>query len=328
MNKIKDLTGQRFGRLTAIKPVGKSNNGKTVWECVCDCGNVVNIASSNLIRQSTKSCGCIKTKNDFIVCGEYAIIYLDSKKYGRQECFIDTEDLDNILSVGKWSTTGKYAYRCGLSMHRFIMNPDSDRIIDHKNRNGLDNRKYNLRECTNKENAQNLSVSSISSTGIRGVCYHKRDKSWRAKIKVDGIFVYFGSLKTIKEAEKIVKFARAYAMPFSQEAKKIPQYLIPDWIKKKIDKKLSKGHVFSKAVLIEKRGHRVRIRLRNANKTKDFSTHNTIEEAIELSKYVKAYFIPDSKEAITISDQIPQYIKDRVDKLFPCGDINSNYKHI
>lgn len=72
MSKLKDLTGQRFGRLTVISrdedyvaPSGKIPR----WKCKCDCGRTITVLGSNLKSGSTKSCGCFhlesaqKTKN-------------------------------------------------------------------------------------------------------------------------------------------------------------------------------------------------------------------------------------------------------------------------
>lgn len=57
-----DITGQRFGRLTAVK-ISKIVDRKAYWECLCDCGNVVNIRGSSLRSGATVSCGCYrKTK--------------------------------------------------------------------------------------------------------------------------------------------------------------------------------------------------------------------------------------------------------------------------
>lgn len=54
-----DLAGQRFGRLTAIRATGQRKHNRIVWECLCDCGNVVNVRSDNLVSGETKSCGCL-----------------------------------------------------------------------------------------------------------------------------------------------------------------------------------------------------------------------------------------------------------------------------
>lgn len=55
----RDLTGQKFERLTAIRPIGKNQQGNTIWECQCECGNLVRVINSNLTRGNSKSCGCI-----------------------------------------------------------------------------------------------------------------------------------------------------------------------------------------------------------------------------------------------------------------------------
>lgn len=60
MRKPLDITGQRFGRLVAIRPTDKRIDACVVWECKCDCGNVVNVSVHDLKRGDTKSCGCIR----------------------------------------------------------------------------------------------------------------------------------------------------------------------------------------------------------------------------------------------------------------------------
>ena len=59
MVKARDLTGQRFGRLVALK---KADNlgSKTRWLCKCDCGNEVFLVTGSLVSGNTKSCGCYK----------------------------------------------------------------------------------------------------------------------------------------------------------------------------------------------------------------------------------------------------------------------------
>lgn len=59
---LKDMTGQRFGRLTVLyrdesKPKGHGH--KAWWICKCDCGNIKSIKGENLRRGLTKSCGCL-----------------------------------------------------------------------------------------------------------------------------------------------------------------------------------------------------------------------------------------------------------------------------
>ena len=56
--KFNDLTNKRFGKLIALKPIGKASNQHIVWECKCDCGQITNVITDNLTRGLTKSCGC------------------------------------------------------------------------------------------------------------------------------------------------------------------------------------------------------------------------------------------------------------------------------
>ncbi len=55
---VEDISGQKFGRLKAIRYIGKSKGKQTLWECQCDCGNIVNVHQQNLKSGHTKSCGC------------------------------------------------------------------------------------------------------------------------------------------------------------------------------------------------------------------------------------------------------------------------------
>ena len=59
MGKIIDLTGERFGRLLVIAFAGQQKS-YALWECKCDCDNVVVVFSSNLRSGFTKSCGCLR----------------------------------------------------------------------------------------------------------------------------------------------------------------------------------------------------------------------------------------------------------------------------
>ncbi len=52
----KDYTGQRFGRLTAVRPTGGRAGHNRIWEMLCDCGVAVEVSSGHL--GTTKSCGC------------------------------------------------------------------------------------------------------------------------------------------------------------------------------------------------------------------------------------------------------------------------------
>ena len=66
MSRIKDIVGERFGKLTVVrylrtdvKPYGRT----VIWECKCDCGNIVEVSTNALRSGNTKSCGCLTSEN-------------------------------------------------------------------------------------------------------------------------------------------------------------------------------------------------------------------------------------------------------------------------
>lgn len=58
---FKDLTGQKFGKLSVIN-FHKYNNEQNYWNCLCDCGNFRINTTNSLIKNRVKSCGCLKSK--------------------------------------------------------------------------------------------------------------------------------------------------------------------------------------------------------------------------------------------------------------------------
>lgn len=60
MSKGKDITSQKFGKLTAIKKVGLTEKQLQKWLCQCDCGNYKEVAYTHLVKGLVMSCGCLK----------------------------------------------------------------------------------------------------------------------------------------------------------------------------------------------------------------------------------------------------------------------------
>jgi hypothetical protein len=123
---------------------------------------------------------------------------------------VDDEDYEAI-SRYKWSVSGdgKYAVRNSrkegmIYMHRFVMGFPAG-SVDHKNRNGLDNRRHNLRLASQAENNANRGVNRNNTSGFTGVHWEKDRKKWRAAISKGGKHFRIGSFTTKKAA------ARAYA---------------------------------------------------------------------------------------------------------------------
>lgn len=58
--KYRDITGQKFGRLTALYHAGSAKDKSALWMCKCDCGNEKVVTSTALLSGKTSSCGCLK----------------------------------------------------------------------------------------------------------------------------------------------------------------------------------------------------------------------------------------------------------------------------
>lgn len=58
-SNFKNIAGQQFGRLTALKPLRKVGSARgSYWRCRCDCGSVVVVEGGSLMSRNTLSCGC------------------------------------------------------------------------------------------------------------------------------------------------------------------------------------------------------------------------------------------------------------------------------
>jgi hypothetical protein len=59
----KDISGQRFGRLVALRPTGQKMGSNMIWVCQCDCGEQTEANTSNLRQGHVRSCGCLAQEN-------------------------------------------------------------------------------------------------------------------------------------------------------------------------------------------------------------------------------------------------------------------------
>lgn len=62
VGRHKDLSGQKFGRLTVIREVGKDKHGNYINLCLCDCGKEIQVISHDILRGHTRSCGCLASE--------------------------------------------------------------------------------------------------------------------------------------------------------------------------------------------------------------------------------------------------------------------------
>ena len=206
-----DLTGKKFGRLTVAEKTDlRTKHGSIIWLCKCECGKSVNVASGNLIRGITKSCGCYnkqriketQTKqNNFDLSGEYGIGYTSNN----EEFLFDLEDYEKIKD-NCWCVSGNGYIVAPIrgdrtkqvSLSRTIMGvTDNEKDVDHINHNLRDNRKLNLRIVTRTQNNMNRTLQSNNTSGVAGVTFHKDRNKWCARITINkqtinlGLFVNF-----------------------------------------------------------------------------------------------------------------------------------------
>lgn len=122
---------------------------------------------------------------------------------------VDIEDFDKIKDfcwhfdsqgyvTTSVSTDGKQKK---IRLHRLIMD-FPDEMVDHihGSESRYDNRKSNLRECTNQENQFNRGADKRNKLGIKGVSKTTHGNKYQARIQIDGKLKYLGSYPTIKEA--------------------------------------------------------------------------------------------------------------------------------
>ncbi len=159
--------------------------------------------------------------NDTIIDGDIAkIILRDASQNIVGETIIDKEDVDKVKShkwrLNKGGTSrskcnGVYTgnaknSRC-ISLHRFLTDCPQNMYVDHINGNRLDNRKSNLRVCTNQENNFNRTVQGNNTSGSKGVWFDKSRSKWTAEIKYNNRKIYIGRY----EDKNIATFSRLYA---------------------------------------------------------------------------------------------------------------------
>lgn len=63
MSKYKDIAGKRYSKLVAIERIGANIHRKSIWRCICDCGNETNVSLGELLTGNTQSCGCLRFKH-------------------------------------------------------------------------------------------------------------------------------------------------------------------------------------------------------------------------------------------------------------------------
>lgn len=146
----------------------------------------------------SNSCGCKskvetayninKKYNDFKIIDDVVHVYIKNDKNKVMLC--DIKDWENLKNY-YWIEQQGYAVACKdyehILFHREVMCIADPKVqVDHINGNRLDNRKSNLRLCSNQENSMNKYKNSNNSSGYKGVYFDRDRGKWRGAIQYDG----------------------------------------------------------------------------------------------------------------------------------------------
>jgi hypothetical protein len=161
-------------------------------------------------------------KSEFIILPTHTIIHVKRRDGTIYDVLVDNEDwcwlkeyYINVIPAGsQFRAIIRDANGIKWLLHRALLEPAEDSVVDHINCNSLDNRRVNLRLCSLEQNSQNRKVDIDNPSGIRGVSWSTSHNKWRATVRGKTI----GCSTSLTEAENMVKEARAKLMPFSLEA--------------------------------------------------------------------------------------------------------------
>lgn len=143
--------------------------------------------------------------NEIILYRDYAELIIYSKN--KEQRFISLIDLEDVEYVEKYSwciRSRGYVGRAPkgkiIHLHKVLIECPDNMVVDHINRNKLDNRKSNLRVCTQQENLFNSLKKSNNVSGYVGVGFDKKSNKWRARITKDGKNICLGFYNIKEEA--------------------------------------------------------------------------------------------------------------------------------
>lgn len=94
-----------------------------------------------------------------------------------------------------------------IFMHRLLVGAKSGEIVDHVNKNKLDNRRKNLRRCTKAQNSFNCKKRKINKSGYKGVSWSKSNYGWIAQIVSNRQKFHLGTFKKKIDAAKAYNLA-------------------------------------------------------------------------------------------------------------------------
>lgn len=188
--RVKDLTGQRFGRLLVLGPTDqRTKDGSFIWKCLCDCGSQVDVSSKQLTSGTKKSCGCLAhppLKNWIGKrFGQLTVIAYAGKEEGMHR-WLCRCDCGNEAIVGQSMLLNGKTKSCGCLQKKIIK--ENLKLSEGTSVTILEKRKGH--------------VNSRNTSGTTGVYQNKKTGKWIAQITFQSKTHYLGSYTTREEAIK------------------------------------------------------------------------------------------------------------------------------
>ena len=126
MGKLIDLTDRTFDMLSVIKRAEDKRHGRPMWLCKCNCGSVVTVSSTNLLKQNgTRSCGCLRHKPTTPAAdltgrkfGILKVLYRDTNSNSGKVRWVCQCKCGNIVSVLADSLRNGNTHSCGCLKHK------------------------------------------------------------------------------------------------------------------------------------------------------------------------------------------------------------------
>lgn len=128
---------------------------------------------------------------------------------------VDDIDFEFILSFGPWfvakghKTKYAQAYQNEIRRHRHMHRLIVERaigsftgVVDHEDRNGFNNQRFNLRVASKSQNGANRGLNENNTSGFKGVSYCKMTDRWESKISIKGTTYKLGRFNDPVEAAK------------------------------------------------------------------------------------------------------------------------------
>lgn len=154
--------------------------------------------------------------NDYEMRGETGIIFLGRKDGTRIETQVDAADLFRVIAYGRWCAqwiaaarsfyvTARISGRKKIGLAPFILGIRPPLVADHLNHDTLDNRRSNLRPCTQSDNMLNRLASRNNTSGFRGVTWSKELCKWRAKVRIRKQLFHLGYFLEKEQAARAVR---------------------------------------------------------------------------------------------------------------------------